>query len=533
MLRSRTLSTFSPIHLLFVVLAVFVGLAAFPPTSQAQSEPGFGSVHFNFCTIYQQSPQTEDARSVATDEWNASNGSWESQTRLVQEFEGGTLDSLFVQELVDGTWTDTSRVGSEYDASNRLTLCTVKTSTDSGFENSLRTDLQYNSDGRLETVVSQIWNANNEDWTDFRRSTFQYNSDGNDTLEVVESWDVINQTWENFRRFERMYDAQNRLDLVRRDSWNGNTDTWESDVRIDVSYSSGSTVEIEDIWDGSSWNPDERRTTYLNSSSGLPDSTLTEDWDTAASDWVNDVRSTNSYTTHENTKKLERIVTEDWDANASEWNNTTRLRFSYTSIIPVELAQFKAQRTGEGAVQLTWQTASETNNSGFAVQRRVFDASAPGARQASPSTSWTTVQFIEGAGTTSEPKSYQFTDETVPYEAETARYRLKQVDLDGTTDLSKVVEVDLSAPDQLALRAPFPNPSQDQATVRYGLPEATEVQIAVYDLLGRRVATPVDGRKTAGRAEFQLQTQQLPSGTYILRLQTAEQTRTQRLTVVK
>ena len=58
-------------------------------------------------------------------------------------------------------------------------------------------------------------------------------------------------------------------------------------------------------------------------------------------------------------------------------------------------------------------------------------------------------------------------------------------------------------------------------------------QIAVYDLLGRRVATPVDGQKNVGRAQVQLRTQDLPSGTYILRLQAADQTRTQRLTVVK
>lgn len=50
-------------------------------------------------------------------------------------------------------------------------------------------------------------------------------------------------------------------------------------------------------------------------------------------------------------------------------------------------------------------------------------------------------------------------------------------------------------------------------------------QIAVYDLLGRRVATPVDGRQETGRVQIQFRTQDLPSGTYILRLQAADQTR--------
>ena len=62
---------------------------------------------------------------------------------------------------------------------------------------------------------------------------------------------------------------------------------------------------------------------------------------------------------------------------------------------------------------------------------------------------------------------------------------------------------------------------------------ASPGQIAVYDLLGRCVATPVDERQETGRVQIQFRTQDLPSGMYILRLQAAEQTRTQRLTVVK
>ena len=197
---------------------------------------------------------------------------------------------------------------------------------------------------------------------------------------------------------------------------------------------------------------------------------------------------------------------------------------SSTNPLPVELAGFEGTATEDG-VRLTWRTVSEDNSAGFEVQRKAGEAS-----------SWTEVDFVEShsaSGTTSEPQSYQFEDTNLPYAADALEYRLKQVDLDGSTDLSRVVEIGLGVPDQLALHAPFPNPSRDHATVRYELPEATEVQIAVYDLLGRRVATPVDGRKNVGRAQVQLRTQDLPSGTYILRLQAADQTRTQRLTVVK
>lgn len=532
---STVASVSSPFRLQSVftlALALVLGLATCPPASQAQLE----SANINFCTLFQESPRTEDARSAVNDEWNANDGSWESIGRVIQTFNGDTLTELTIQERTEsGTWRDTARATPEYDSSDRLDLCTVQTKQGGNFVNTLRNDLRYNSDGRLDTLLTQTWDSTDAnpdgEWVNVLRSTFEYDGSGNDTLEVVEAF-IPGVGWTNSQRFHRMYDSQDRIELERQENWAPPLGPWENVRRTQFTYASDSTVAVNETWENSSWVNDARTTTMLNNSD-LPTGTLTEDWD--GSGWVNDERSTNTYTTDESTQKFERIVVEDWDAGAGEWVNDNRTRFSYDTIIPVELARFDAQRTGEGAVRLTWQTASETNNSGFAVQRRVSDASAPGARQAGSeaTASWNAVQFVEGAGTTSEPQSYQFTDRSVPYEAETVRYRLRQVDLDGSAQLSKTVEVRLGVPERLALHAPFPNPSRNETTVRYELPAATEVQIAVYDVLGRRVATPVDGREDAGPVQFQLRTQHLPSGTYILRLQAAEQTRTQRLTVVK
>jgi len=517
MLRSLTLSEFFSTHLLSAVLVVSIGLTALPHLSWAQ-QPEI-EVPPNFCTLLQESPRTEDARSSVQDEWNEDNDSWESRTRLVQSFNGGTLTELKFQELDAGTWRDTARATPQYDSSDRLTLCTLEGKEGGDFVNSLRQDLRYNSDGRLDSLLVETWDSDSEEWVNSLLSTFEYDDSGNNTQQVDQFWDPNAGTWINNQRFLRDYNAQDRIEEETQERWVFTSGTWENERRSQFTYTTDEREVVDETWDGSNWVRDARRTTSLNSDD-LPDNTLTEDWD--GSDWVNDAQSNFFYTTDGGTEKFERIVNEDWDDGNDQWVNNDRIRFSYNSIIPVELARFEAERSGEGAVRLKWQTASETNNSGFEVQR-----------QSESGASWTTAQFVEGAGTTSKPQSYQFTDRDVPYEAETVRYRLKQVDLDGSTDLSKVVEVRLGAPDRLALQAPFPNPSQNQATVRYELPEATEVQLGVYDLLGRRVATPVDGQKNAGRSQFQFRTQQLPSGTYILRLQAAEQTRTQRLTVVK
>jgi hypothetical protein len=188
--------------------------------------------------------------------------------------------------------------------------------------------------------------------------------------------------------------------------------------------------------------------------------------------------------------------------------------------LPVELAAFTAVEAAEG-VALTWQTASETENAGFHVQRQTGTGA------------FTNVHFTPGAGTTTAPQRYRFTDRSVPFAAETLTYRLRQVDSDGTATLSDAVEVTLGAPTRLRLHAPYPNPARSGVTLRYALPAATDVDLAVYDVLGRRVATLVQGLQPGGRVERRLDTRRLPSGVYFVRLVDGGEVRTQRLTVVR
>ncbi len=196
---------------------------------------------------------------------------------------------------------------------------------------------------------------------------------------------------------------------------------------------------------------------------------------------------------------------------------------SDTDPLPVELATFDAAMDGTSA-QLTWQTATETNNSGFDVQRREGE---PGQAEGS----WTTVGFVEGAGTTSEPQSYRFTDTELPYDADRLTYRLRQVDTDGTTTLSDPVVVERSV-DKVELLGTFPNPASQQATVRYALPAQQDAQIRLYDALGRQVRTIVNAQKE-GRHEETIDVSGLSSGTYFLQLQAEGQAKTQQLTVTR
>jgi len=93
-------------------------------------------------------------------------------------------------------------------------------------------------------------------------------------------------------------------------------------------------------------------------------------------------------------------------------------------------------------------------------------------------------------------------------------------------------QVEKVVPNEVTLTS-YPNPMRKQATLEYTLPETKEVQLTVYDVLGRRVATLEQGRKEAGRHETLLDGTGLSSGVYFGRLKVGDQTRTHKITVVR
>ncbi|NBB86895.1 MAG: T9SS type A sorting domain-containing protein, partial [Bacteroidetes bacterium] len=211
-----------------------------------------------------------------------------------------------------------------------------------------------------------------------------------------------------------------------------------------------------------------------------------------------------------------RVTTQDVHGNES----APTITLDSSNPIPVELTTFDATLDGRTA-RLTWETASETNNAGFAVERRVDDGA------------FVEMAFIEGAGTTTTPRRYHYDDRTLPFAARQLTYRLRQVDVAGTVTYSPEVMVGIGRPEQFVLHGPFPNPSRGSVTLRYEVPAAGPVHLAIYDLLGRRIRTLVDARQRAGRQQVQFNAAALPSGVYVVRLTSDGATRTQTITVVR
>lgn len=196
------------------------------------------------------------------------------------------------------------------------------------------------------------------------------------------------------------------------------------------------------------------------------------------------------------------VTTDPFDAFAITSNLSNLITVLYQAgSFPVEYLSFDAKAMSQSEVLVTWKTATELNNSHFDVEKsddgRIF----------------MTVGTVGGAGTTSEPQSYQFVDRTDMYVHN--YYRLKQVDLDGGFTYSDVVEVNMRY-DGITTMLLFPNPAKDQLQIRVGQVELTGAyELNLYDATGRLVMTKVqNGSDLATNASIEVGN--LVPGIYLL-----------------
>jgi hypothetical protein len=168
-------------------------------------------------------------------------------------------------------------------------------------------------------------------------------------------------------------------------------------------------------------------------------------------------------------------------------------------VIPVELISFTAN-IDNGNVILNWKTASEVNNRGFEIQKRI------------ESDGYTSIGFVEGYGTTTETRNYSFTDLNV--NAGNYFYRLKQMDYDGTIAYSEEINVLVNTPVNFALNQNFPNPFNPTTTIDFSLASDSKVTLKIFDVLGQEVRTLINGNLAAQSHSIEFNASSLNSGVY-------------------
>ncbi|MGB9665598.1 MAG: M28 family peptidase, partial [Ignavibacteria bacterium] len=293
--------------------------------------------------------------------------------------------------------------------------------------------------------------------------------------------------------------------------------------------------DIETDWDygqvlvstnnGSTWTP--LAGNYTNPGTGSFQPRNEPLYDGTQSTWVHEKMSLSNFIGQ--TIKLRFLLRSDGSIQNDGWYVDNIKISTYNTVIPVELTSFTAVANGTN-VELSWSTATETNNRGFEIQR----SQSP---KLSNEVIWEKIGFVDGKGTTTEPQNYLFADKNLT--AGKYSYRLKQIDFDGTFEYSNEIEVEILTPDKFTLEQNYPNPFNPSTKIRFTIPvvgsELAQTALKVYDVLGNEIVTLIDEYKAAGSYEIEFDSDKygLSSGVYYYKLSAGKFSDVKKMMVIK
>lgn len=174
-----------------------------------------------------------------------------------------------------------------------------------------------------------------------------------------------------------------------------------------------------------------------------------------------------------------------------EFDVLLKTKVALGQVIPVELISFTSS-IQNGKVVLSWETATETNNHGFEIERKSGG-------------DWIKIGFVKCNGTTTEISKYSYIDN--PKQSGLSgevSYRLRQVDYNGTATYTKELKVNLgNIIDNYSLAQNYPNPFNPSTTIKFALPYDSNIKLTIYNISGELVKELVNGLYTMGEHQVQ------------------------------
>lgn len=340
---------------------------------------------------------------------------------------------------------------SSYNAEKQLVQALIEMNLDTVWVNQSRQIFEYEANSTIRKIYTENWEGGA--WIKYNRETITYNANKQMINDLESDWIV--DKWVDNSRFSFTYNQAGKILTETADGFF--QDAWVADHKIVYGYDP--TGELLISYGGDYW--------YL----GVP-----IEW----TGYVDLNIDNNSLT------------------NLSVDGNNIKIWYKKV-IIPVELTSFNAKYRN-GSVVLNWQTATETNNKGFEVERKSGDFT------------WLEMGFVQGKGTTAKISDYVFTDNNIS--AGKLIYRLKQVDLDGTVQYSPEVEISATGVNSFSLSQNYPNPFNPATTITYSIPKEGHVKLRIYNPAGQLVKELVNSIKPQGTYDMNFDASALSSGIY-------------------
>jgi len=220
-----------------------------------------------------------------------------------------------------------------------------------------------------------------------------------------------------------------------------------------------------------------------------------------------------------------------WDIEADGEYPSLVWEDGIETALPIELSIMTLNEV-KGQVQIEWETASETENLGFILQRSIGHS-----EEWEEIASYQTDSSLVGHGSCTKSHQYRYVDNNV-IPCQTYLYKLGDVDYSGRISWHEAVTISLNEedndlPDEFGLQVAYPNPFNPTLTIRYGLTEDAQTKVNIYDLRGKIIATLENKFQKAGHHELQWQARDNASGVYFVEVMSGEKNDFRKVLLVK
>jgi hypothetical protein len=215
----------------------------------------------------------------------------------------------------------------------------------------------------------------------------------------------------------------------------------------------------------------------------------------------------------------------DNEAYVVATNKSGNIFLLHETPLPVKLYSFSYFVTGRNNI-LKWVTSEELNNAGFEIYRNSEISNYKSESY------WLKLGFIKGKGTANGYTHYDFEDNNL----NTGKYyyRIKQIDYNGNYEYFNLNgKVEITSPGKFYLSQNYPNPFNPSTKISYSIPHKGLVNLKIYDMLGKEVATLVNEYKYAGYYDVVFENTHLSTGVYFYKLKVNDFTSIKKMILIK
>ena len=423
--------------------------------------------------------------------WDGSQ--WEnSELRYTQTFDSNGNRTLFLIEgLESNNWVILMRYTYTYD-SNGNQILELGEYRDESIDNR-RVTYTYDSNGNMILETRKNWDGIN--WVDNYQNIYTFDSDGNKISYL--SVGFLNDHWINIEKSSYTYDLDGNMISYLHEDW-GNSQ-WQKRKRENYTYDSNGNMNLKlvEVWEEDQWVND-FRFAYIYDTSGNLISLSNEDW--KENEWFAYHRETFSYDSNG------YLISVIYEHNyGSQWKNQTRETYTYNS---------------EG--NMTSHLEEGTDSSGWVnYYLRTYSYNSKGDMTLGLSKRW-------------NGSSWTFLDNNLSFTDSFGRaYNFGASEIKIYYSLITDVEESHYILSKYVLEQNYPNPYNPRTTITYLIPEQSQVELKVFDVLGREITELVNEEQSSGKYEIQFNAGSLSSGIYFYRIKAGNFIESKKMLLVK